>query len=148
MQSVWCTISGLRVGQVTEFFGYASNILKRFNFNRRVTQVYDVGACIYFYFGINYYGLSDPIKLYNDVEAAARDEVLACGGSLSHHHGVGKIRRHWMKQVIGKEGIGMLEAVKKHVDPTNIFASNNLISSDGDHESHYPTPAKHVKAKL
>ncbi len=113
-----------------------------------MTQVYDVGACIYFYFGINYYGISDPIKLYNDVEAAARDEVLACGGSLSHHHGVGKIRRHWMKQVIGEQGIGMIEAVKKHVDPQNIFASDNLTSADGENDAHYPTPAHNIKAKL
>lgn len=42
----------------------------------RVTQVYDAGACIYFYFAINYHGLNDPVKLYNDIESAARDEIL------------------------------------------------------------------------
>jgi len=113
----------------------------------RVTQVYDAGACIYFYFGINYYGLSDPIKLYTEVEAAARNEILACGGSLSHHHGVGKIRRRWMKDTIGENGIGMIGAVKNFLDPNNIFASNNLIPSENDEENHV-SPAQHVKAKL
>ena len=36
---------------------------------QRVTQVYDAGACIYFYFGINYYGINDPVKLYRGSSA-------------------------------------------------------------------------------
>lgn len=113
----------------------------------RVTQVYDAGACIYFYFGINYYGQNDPIKLYNEIEAAARDEILANGGSLSHHHGVGKIRRRWMQQTIGEHGIGMIDAVKKYIDPNNIFGSNNLIPSKIDEENHV-SPAQNIKSKL
>ena len=56
---------------------------------------------------------------------AARDEILASGGSLSHHHGIGKIRRRWMNQSIGERGVGMLTAVKNYIDPKNIFASGN-----------------------
>ncbi|KAA8588121.1 hypothetical protein FQN60_001315 [Etheostoma spectabile] len=32
-------------------------------------------------------GLSDPVHVYEQVEHAAREEILANGGSLSHHHG-------------------------------------------------------------
>uniref|UniRef100_A0A3B5MMT9 Alkylglycerone-phosphate synthase n=1 Tax=Xiphophorus couchianus TaxID=32473 RepID=A0A3B5MMT9_9TELE len=53
----------------------------------RVTQTYDAGACVYFYFAFNYRGLSDPVHVYEQVEHAAREEILANGGSLSHHHG-------------------------------------------------------------
>ncbi|XP_064875533.1 alkyldihydroxyacetonephosphate synthase, peroxisomal-like isoform X3 [Oncorhynchus nerka] len=53
----------------------------------RVTQTYDSGACIYFYFAFNYRGLADPVHTYEQVEHAAREEILANGGSLSHHHG-------------------------------------------------------------
>ena len=113
----------------------------------RVTQVYDAGACIYFYFGINYYGLTDPVKLYNDIEAAARDEILASGGSLSHHHGVGKIRKRWMPHTVGEHGIGMIEAVKNYIDPKNIFASGNLIPSPIPEEN-TESPAAHIRAKL
>uniref|UniRef100_A0A915D502 alkylglycerone-phosphate synthase n=1 Tax=Ditylenchus dipsaci TaxID=166011 RepID=A0A915D502_9BILA len=53
----------------------------------RVTQVYDSGACVYFYFGFNYRGLDkDPVHVYEQIETAARKEILACGGSVSHHH--------------------------------------------------------------
>lgn len=112
----------------------------------RVTQVYDAGACIYFYFAINYHGLSDPVKLYNDIETAARDEIIASGGSLSHHHGIGKIRRKWMKQVIGEQGVGMIDAVKKFIDPNNIFASGNIIPSENPDENNV-SPAENVKFK-
>ena len=87
------------------------------------------------------------MKLYNEIEAAARDEILACGGSLSHHHGIGKIRRRWMQQSIGDQGIGMIKAVKNYVDPTNVFASGNLIPSDVAIENEV-SPAAHVRAKL
>ncbi|XP_064858167.1 alkyldihydroxyacetonephosphate synthase, peroxisomal-like isoform X2 [Oncorhynchus nerka] len=55
-----------------------------------VTQTYDSGACIYFYFAFNYRGLADPVHTYEQVEHAAREEILANGGSLSHHHGDGR----------------------------------------------------------
>ena len=109
--------------------------------------MYDAGACIYFYFAINYYGLSDPVKLYNEVEAAARDEILASGGSLSHHHGIGKIRRRWMEETIGKSGIGMIKAVKNYLDPENVFATNNLIPSQDQNEN-VESPAQNIRAKL
>ena len=109
--------------------------------------MYDSGACIYFYYGLNYYGLSDPVRVYNEIEAAARDEIIANGGSLSHHHGVGKIRRRWMKQVVGDHGLGMVKAVKDYIDPKNIFGAGNILPSSVQSENE-ESPALHVKAKL
>jgi len=34
----------------------------------RVTQTYDAGACVYFYFGFNYRGVANPVSLYEDIE--------------------------------------------------------------------------------
>jgi alkyldihydroxyacetonephosphate synthase len=54
----------------------------------RVTQSYDSGACIYFYLAFNYRGLhQDPVHVFHQIENAAREEILANGGSISHHHG-------------------------------------------------------------
>uniref|UniRef100_A0A8C1PX84 Alkylglycerone-phosphate synthase n=1 Tax=Cyprinus carpio TaxID=7962 RepID=A0A8C1PX84_CYPCA len=93
----------------------------------RVTQTYDAGACVYFYFAFNYRGLSDPVHIYEQVEHAAREEILANGGSLSHHHGVGKLRKEWMKESVSGVGLGMLKSVKEYVDPQNIFGNGNLL---------------------
>ncbi|XP_043931246.1 alkyldihydroxyacetonephosphate synthase, peroxisomal [Protopterus annectens] len=93
----------------------------------RVTQTYDSGACVYFYFAFNYRGIGDPILVYDQIEAAAREEILANGGSLSHHHGVGKLRKRWLRECISDTGIGMLKSVKEYVDPNNIFGNRNLL---------------------
>uniref|UniRef100_A0A8C5NBA1 Alkylglycerone-phosphate synthase n=1 Tax=Gouania willdenowi TaxID=441366 RepID=A0A8C5NBA1_GOUWI len=93
----------------------------------RVTQTYDAGACVYFYFAFNYRGLSDPVHVYEQVEHAAREEILANGGSLSHHHGVGKLRKEWMRETVSEVGVGMLQSVKDYVDPKNIFGNRNLL---------------------
>uniref|UniRef100_A0A665X3F1 Alkylglycerone-phosphate synthase n=1 Tax=Echeneis naucrates TaxID=173247 RepID=A0A665X3F1_ECHNA len=93
----------------------------------RVTQTYDAGACVYFYFAFNYRGLSDPVHVYEQVEHAAREEILANGGSLSHHHGVGKLRKEWMRETVSSVGLGMLKSVKDFVDPNNIFGNRNLL---------------------
>uniref|UniRef100_A0A914CUT0 Alkylglycerone-phosphate synthase n=1 Tax=Acrobeloides nanus TaxID=290746 RepID=A0A914CUT0_9BILA len=93
----------------------------------RVTQVYDAGACIYFYFGFNYRGVENPLEVYDKIEIAARDEIIACGGSISHHHGVGKLRKRWLQPTIGSVGVSVLRSIKNELDPKNIFASNNLI---------------------
>lgn len=39
----------------------------------RVTQVYDTGAAVYVYFGFLYHGLKDPVRVYTEVEDAARE---------------------------------------------------------------------------
>lgn len=93
----------------------------------RVTQTYDAGACIYFYFAFNYRGISDPLTVFEQTEAAAREEILANGGSLSHHHGVGKLRKQWLKESISDVGFGMLKSVKEYLDPNNIFGNRNLL---------------------
>eukprot|EP00794_Sanderia_malayensis_P010834 gene10834-11986_t len=93
----------------------------------RVTQAYDSGACVYFYFGFNYYGVADPVHIYELIENAARDEIIANGGSISHHHGVGKIRKRWLQPTISETGVKMIKAIKDKVDPQNIFGVQNLL---------------------
>lgn len=95
----------------------------------RVTQVYETGCVVYVYFGFSARGLDDPVAVFSDVEHEARDEILRCGGSLSHHHGVGKIRKSFARDVIGETGIRMLKSVKKELDPHNVIGANNLIDS-------------------
>uniref|UniRef100_A0A2K6FJ53 Alkylglycerone-phosphate synthase n=1 Tax=Propithecus coquereli TaxID=379532 RepID=A0A2K6FJ53_PROCO len=72
-------------------------------------------------------GTSDPLTVFEQTEAAAREEILANGGSLSHHHGVGKLRKQWLKESISDVGFGMLKSVKEYVDPNNIFGNRNLF---------------------
>lgn len=43
---------------------------------------------------------SNLIEKYEHVEDAARDETMKNGGCISHHHGVGKIRKKFISRTI------------------------------------------------
>lgn len=102
----------------------------------RVTQTYDAGCCVYFYFGFNYVGHDDPVHTYEQIENRARDEIIANGGSISHHHGIGKIRSRWYKQSVSSVGVGLFKAAKHELDPNNIFAVGNFIDKESNVEGH------------
>ncbi|XP_060553885.1 alkyldihydroxyacetonephosphate synthase, peroxisomal-like [Ruditapes philippinarum] len=110
----------------------------------RVTQCYDAGACVYFYFGFNYRGIQNPVQMYEDIEACARDEILANGGSISHHHGVGKLRKRWLKKTVGEVGLGAMRAIKEYVDPQNIFGCKNLMVGEPEEAHSSQEPVKDV----
>jgi len=92
----------------------------------RITQLYDTGCAVYFYFAMNYKGLKDPVKAYLEIEEEARIEILRLGGSISHHHGIGKLRAQFLPQVITPAHAKVLKAVKNELDPRNVFAARNM----------------------
>jgi alkyldihydroxyacetonephosphate synthase len=91
----------------------------------RVTQVYRTGVCIYFYFGFYYKGIPNPHEVYLELENMARDEILKAGGSLSHHHGVGKLRRVFLPRIMSPTTLQWKRELKKSLDPENIFGAGN-----------------------
>ncbi len=91
----------------------------------RVTQTYHTGVCIYFTMAFSGRGLADPSAVFHDVEQTLRQVVLDHGGSLSHHHGVGKIRQRFLPQVSSNAGLEAIRAAKRGVDPGNVFGIAN-----------------------
>lgn len=94
-------------------------------FTGRITQVYTTGVCIYFYLGFYTKGVDEPVAKYMEMEHAAREEILAAGGSLSHHHGVGKLRRDFLPQVQSGASLESVAALKRALDPDDLFAAHN-----------------------
>lgn len=94
----------------------------------RVTQLYPTGVCIYFYFAFYFKGIAgNPSQVYAEIEHAARDEVLARGGSLSHHHGIGKLRQPFLGRIASPGLLAFARAMKHAVDPQNVFGANNQL---------------------
>ena len=93
----------------------------------RITQVYQTGVCVYFYFGFYHKGLAQPVEAFADLEQAARDAILEAGGSLSHHHGVGKLRRRFLPRVFSDAALEWSGEIKRAVDPSNVFGIGNLV---------------------
>ncbi len=100
----------------------------------RVTQLYHEGVCLYFYMCISFDGLGDrSSRVYADLERAARDEILKQGGSLSHHHGVGKVRASFAKNRSSTEFQNVVASIKGGMDKDNVFgARNGLFSAAND----------------
>ncbi len=94
-------------------------------FTGRFTQVYQTGVAVYFYLGFYAKDVTDPIGHYAAMEHAAREEILAAGGSLSHHHGVGKLRQDFMKDVYSEGALRAQKGIKEALDPDNVFGAKN-----------------------
>jgi alkyldihydroxyacetonephosphate synthase len=91
----------------------------------RVTQTYHAGVCVYFTMGFSAHGLADPTTAFTEIEHVLRQVVIDHGGSLSHHHGVGKIRQSFLPQVHSPAALDLIRAAKRAVDPGNVFGIAN-----------------------
>jgi alkyldihydroxyacetonephosphate synthase len=82
------------------------------------------GGCLYFTFAGR-----PPADLretyYRSVWDAGQNAVLASGGALSHHHGVGLNRARFVRDALG-EGFGVLQSVKHALDPNGILNPGKL----------------------
>lgn len=96
----------------------------------RVTQLYHTSVCIYFTLGIYTKNVKDPENKVSAIEHALRQTIVKNGGSISHHHGVGKIRSKFMKETLSSASIELLQQIKKSVDPSDIFGIKNNIFND------------------
>jgi alkyldihydroxyacetonephosphate synthase len=97
----------------------------------RVTQLYDTGVCVYFYFAYYYKGVDRPSEVFAEIEHAAREEVLRSGGSLSHHHGIGKLREDFLPEIMSAPTLEWSRCIKRAVDPQNVFGSANCGVNGG-----------------
>lgn len=91
----------------------------------RITQLYKTGVAIYFYFGFYFKGIENPSQVYLELEDIAREEILRSGGSLSHHHGIGKIRAGFMPDIMSEGTLKWKQQIKQSLDPNNVFAAGN-----------------------
>ncbi|MFE0089094.1 FAD-binding oxidoreductase [Streptomyces sp. NPDC058991] len=90
-----------------------------------ISHVYENGASLYFTV-VSAQG-KDPVAHWAPVKRAANDAILAAGGTISHHHGVGTDHRDWFTREIGPVGVRVLQAVKAELDPSGILNPGVLI---------------------
>ena len=98
----------------------------------RVTQTYHTGVCIYFTMGIYGKGIDRPGRVFHAIEHRLRQVILDNGGSLSHHHGVGKVRREFLPQIQTDNSIRVMRQAKNAMDPKNIFGVRNGVFGGTD----------------
>jgi alkyldihydroxyacetonephosphate synthase len=86
------------------------------------SHFYPQGTNLYFIFIMK---LQGPDR-YRKFLTGVIDSIVKAGGSLSHHHGVGKLLSPWMEKYIGKREMDILRSIKKQLDPKNIMNPGNM----------------------
>ena len=99
-------------------------------FTSRISKVYHTGVCMYNTIAMCYDGVENPEDVFTEIEHIMRENFIENGGSISHHHGVGKLRKDFMSNTISEGSVEMIKGIKKNQDPHNIFGVNNNIVMD------------------
>jgi alkyldihydroxyacetonephosphate synthase len=80
----------------------------------------------------------DPARMaqsYRECWKRTMDVTLEVGGGISHHHGIGRMRRDLLPEEIGTTGVRILRAVKRALDPDQLLNPGALLpessSEDG-----------------
>ena len=89
-----------------------------------LSHSYIDGACLYFTFGANP-PAEDIESTYVALWDAGQRAVLANGGNLSHHHGVGLNRGRFIEEALGNAH-DVLVSIKAALDPSGILNPGKL----------------------
>lgn len=85
------------------------------------------GTNIYFTFGFKVEDDHTAEEEYINLIGVIMEETLKRGGSISHHHGVGKYRTKWQPEEHGSS-YPLLLAIKELMDPNGILNKGTLIA--------------------
>ena len=96
-------------------------------FTSRISKIYHTGVCMYNTIAMSFEGIENPEDVFTSIEHKMRENFIQNGGSISHHHGVGKLRKDFMKDTISESSIEMVRGIKQAQDPKNVFGVKNNI---------------------
>ncbi len=92
----------------------------------RFTHVYPDGVAPYF----SVFAPGRPgseIAMWDEIKAAAAEAVLAHGGTITHHHAVGRDHRPWYDRQRPDLFAGALRAAKATLDPAGVLNPGAVI---------------------
>jgi len=89
-----------------------------------ISHAYEHGASLYSTFLGRQVPDPDPLvrqAQWQAVKQATTEAILAAGGTLTHHHGIGRDHAPWLEEEVGPLGIKVLRTLKQTFDPTGIL---------------------------
>jgi alkyldihydroxyacetonephosphate synthase len=85
-----------------------------------ISHCYTQGANIYFTFVGAQQSMDQAIGQYDAVWNATLSTTHEMGGTIAHHHGIGRVRRPWLDRELGSAAeIG--RTLKKVIDPNKVL---------------------------
>jgi alkyldihydroxyacetonephosphate synthase len=91
-----------------------------------ISHAYADGASLYFTF-ISRALAGGEIDQWRAVKRAASEAIVARGGTISHHHAVGRDHAPYMEAEVGGLGLDALRTLKSRLDPAGIMNPGKLI---------------------
>ncbi|MGI9169308.1 MAG: FAD-linked oxidase C-terminal domain-containing protein [Caulobacteraceae bacterium] len=91
------------------------------------SHAYRSGLNLYFTFAVQ---VADPAVMegiYVDCWRRIMEATDAHGGSLAHHHGIGRVRRGYLERELGAAGVDLLRRLKAALDPRGIMNPGVLL---------------------
>jgi alkyldihydroxyacetonephosphate synthase len=95
----------------------------------RLTHAYPDGAAPYFTV-LAPARRGGELAQWAEIKAAAAETVLACGGTITHHHAVGRDHRRWYDRQRPQPFALALRAAKAAVDPAGVLNPGVLLEGD------------------
>jgi alkyldihydroxyacetonephosphate synthase len=92
-----------------------------------LSHAYADGASLYFTF-ISRAREGAEVEQWHLVKQAACDAIVASGGTITHHHAVGRDHAPYMEAEVGRTGLDVLRAVKAQLDPAGIMNPGKLLA--------------------
>jgi alkyldihydroxyacetonephosphate synthase len=91
-----------------------------------VSHLYRSGASLYFTF-IAAQEQGAELDQWRAAKTAASDAIVAHGGTITHHHAVGRDHTPWLRSELGELGVELLRAAKNSLDPRGIMNPGKLL---------------------
>ncbi|WP_369055475.1 FAD-binding oxidoreductase [Kineococcus terrestris] len=82
-----------------------------------LSHSYHIGACQYFTFAFQPPAERDGLEAYDVVKGAIQQAFIDNGGTLSHHHAVGREHKPWIAEDVSQAGVEVVGALFAGVDP-------------------------------
>ncbi|HTM21866.1 MAG TPA: FAD-binding oxidoreductase, partial [Kofleriaceae bacterium] len=95
----------------------------------RFTHVYPDGPAPYYTF-VAAGRAGAQREQWAEIKAAASDALLAAGGTITHHHAVGRLHRPWYERERPAPFAAALRAAKRALDPSGILNPGVLLDPD------------------
>jgi alkyldihydroxyacetonephosphate synthase len=91
-----------------------------------VSHLYRSGASLYFTF-LARQQPEAALDQWHAAKSAACDAIVANGGTITHHHAIGRDHAPWLSAEIGETGVELLRAAKERLDPAGIMNPGKLL---------------------
>ena len=92
----------------------------------RFTHVYPDGPAVYYTFSVR----GDPARVidqWRHIKTRASDALIAAGGTITHHHAVGRDHMPWYREQRPPLFGAALAAAKRALDPAGVMNPGVLL---------------------